>query len=150
MGLDTSHDAWHGAYSAFMRWREKLAEVAGLPPLKMMEGFWEAGVAPYDPATMIFHDPGGKDSVQKFLSGLPIRWECLKPDPLYTLLCHSDCDGEIAAADCGPIADSLERLLPLLSDGDGGGHIGNWRDKTQQFVDGLRRASAANEPLDFH
>jgi hypothetical protein len=33
MGLDTTHDCWHGAYSAFMRWRRKLAEVAGYPPL---------------------------------------------------------------------------------------------------------------------
>lgn len=38
MGLDCSHNAWHGAYSAFMRWRIKLAEVAGLPPLEFMEG----------------------------------------------------------------------------------------------------------------
>ena len=28
MGLDCSHNAWHGAYSAFMRWRQKLADVA--------------------------------------------------------------------------------------------------------------------------
>jgi hypothetical protein len=27
MGLDTTHDAWHGAYSAFMRWREKVGPV---------------------------------------------------------------------------------------------------------------------------
>ena len=25
MGLDCSHGCWHGAYSAFMRWRAKLA-----------------------------------------------------------------------------------------------------------------------------
>lgn len=23
MGLDTSHDCWHGAYSAFTRWRQQ-------------------------------------------------------------------------------------------------------------------------------
>jgi hypothetical protein len=34
--------------------------------------------------------------------------------------------------------------------GDSGGHIGDYRDKTQQFIDGLRRAAAANEPLGFH
>ena len=150
MGLDTSHDAWHGAYSAFKRWREKLAEVAGLPPLMMMEGFWVAGEAPYDPATLIFHDPSGKEAVQRFHSGLPIKWDCLKPDPLHKLLFHSDCDGEIAAEDCGPIADSLEKLLPLLPNGGGGGHIDNWRGKTEQFIKGLREAAAENESLDFH
>jgi hypothetical protein len=29
MGLDTSHDAWHGAYSAFTRWRNTVAAAAG-------------------------------------------------------------------------------------------------------------------------
>jgi len=29
MGLDTSHECWHGAYSAFTRWRHELATVAG-------------------------------------------------------------------------------------------------------------------------
>ena len=29
MGLDTTHDCWHGAYLAFSRWRDQLAEVAG-------------------------------------------------------------------------------------------------------------------------
>lgn len=28
MGLDTSHDCWRGAYSAFNRWRRALAEAA--------------------------------------------------------------------------------------------------------------------------
>jgi len=41
MGLDISHGCWHGAYSAFMRWREKISQVAGLPPLALMEGFYE-------------------------------------------------------------------------------------------------------------
>lgn len=39
MGLDTTHDCWHGAYSAFMRWRRGIAKAAGIP-LDLMEGFW--------------------------------------------------------------------------------------------------------------
>jgi len=38
MGLDVSHDAWHGAYSAFSRFRTQLAEAAGVK-LSQMEGF---------------------------------------------------------------------------------------------------------------
>ena len=119
MGLDTTHDCWHGAYSAFHRWRTKLAEVAGLPPLDSMTGF------------------GGSRS-----------WD--ESDPLTKLLSHSDCDGEIASADCDPLADRLTELLPLLPEGDGGGHIGDWREKTQRFIDGLRRAAAAGEDVEFH
>jgi len=47
-------------------------------------------------------------------------------------------------------AYDLGQLYWQQADSEGGGHIGRWREKTQQFVDGLRRAAAANEPLDFH
>ena len=148
MGLDCSHDAWHGAYSAFHKWRKKIAEVAGLPPLELMEGFY-VGLDQLGLTTpTLFH--GGFESSIRFIDDrLPISWDCLKPNPLYELLAHSDCDGEIEASRCGDIADALEVLIPLLPDVDAGGHIGNWRDKTQQFVDGLRDAYASGEDLRF-
>jgi len=120
MGLDCSHDAWHGAYSAFHRWRCKLAEVAMLPRLENMEGF------------------GGN-----------IAWKPYSRNPLTMLLDHSDCDGQIEPEDCDPLADALEALVPYLPIEDDPGHIGNWQDKTMQFVKGLRAAAAANEPLLF-
>lgn len=150
MGLDCSHNAWHGAYSAFMRWRQKLAEVAGLPPLELMEGFY----APLDVQMLptLYHGPGTREKnyLADMDARLPIKWDCLKPSPLHELLYHSDCEGEIAADRCGPIADALEALIPLLPDEEAGGHIGRWREKTTQFVAGLRAAAAAGEPLDFH
>jgi hypothetical protein len=39
MGLDTTHECWHGAYSSFNLWREKLCEAAGLGNLRDYEGF---------------------------------------------------------------------------------------------------------------
>lgn len=157
MGLDCSHDAWHGAYSAFMRWRTEIAKVAGLPPLELMEGFYaplsgyrEAG---YGTPTIYLGpntDELTRNCITRLESSLPIKWDCLKPSPLHELLNHSDCDGEIAADRCGPIADELEKLIPLLPDGEAGGHIGHWRRKTEQFVKGLREAAVAGEPLDFH
>jgi hypothetical protein len=157
MGLDCSHNAWHGAYSAFMRWRRKLAEVAGLPPLDLMEGFYAPLNSQHLPT--LYHGPttrdrayGGEDS-RPYLADLddrlPIKWDCLKPSALHELLYHSDCDGEIPTERCGPIADALEALIPLLPDGDDGAHIGWWRKKTAQFVAGLRAAAAAGEPLEF-
>lgn len=126
MGLDCSHNAWHGAYSAFMRWRRKIAEVAGIPPLDLMEGFCD-----------------------KTDGGLPIKWECLKPNPLHELLNHSDCDGEIHSENCAAIADELEKLIPLLPEENSIGHIGSWKNKTQEFVDGLRLAAQSGEALRF-
>lgn len=38
MGLDTTHNAWHGPYSSFNRWRHWLAEQIGIP-LELMDGF---------------------------------------------------------------------------------------------------------------
>lgn len=124
MGLDISHDAWHGAYSAFHRWRKRLAEVAGIPDLELMEGFG-------------YGDNTGK-----------IKWESLKERPLHILLNHSDCDGQIEVPDLSPLIEDLTSLLPLL-DGDGGGHIGGYRDKTQQFIDGAKLALEKGQPLLF-
>lgn len=162
MGLDTTHDAWHGAYSAFMRWRCKIAEVAGLPPLELMEGFYNpldtSRRNPACPLPTLYHGPhineasgfDGRDYLANIDERLPIKWDSLKPSPLHELLYHSDCEGEIPAESCGPIADELENLVPLLPEGPAGGHIGVWRDKTEKFIAGLRAAAAAGEPLGFH
>ena len=117
MGLDTSFDCWHGPYSAFMRWRTALAEAAHYPPLMSMEGFQ---LVPTKNCNL---------------------WEDLPDDPLKILLSHSDCDGDIAAEDCLPIAQRLEELAPLM---------GEWSARTLQFATGLREAAAAGEDVNFH
>ncbi len=158
MGLDLSHGAWHGAYSAFNRWRSEIARLAGIP-LGLVEGFYDGG--PPDEA-MTWAGPPSCGPLCKSHLGpllvrwiedaaewLPVKWEALKPDPLHVLLNHSDCDGEIAPADCGPIADRLQELLPLLPTEEDPGHIGNWTEKTQKFIDGLRLAATRGEPITF-
>lgn len=155
MGLDCSHDAWHGAYSAFMRWRTEIAKAAGLPPLELMEGFYSPlPVVPSDstrPPTFYlgFHQEDLVLSCFRRLDdALPIRWGCLKPSALHELLYHSDCDGKINPSRCGPIADALEKLLPKLN-GDYGGHVGDIRAKTETFIKGLRAAAKAKQSLRF-
>lgn len=135
MGLDTSHNCWHGSYPAFMRWRSALAAAAGLPPLGLMEGFCDRKTFPELPS---------------YISArLPISWDAVHcPAPLAELLTHSDCGGTITAASCGPMADALEALLPKLH-GDLGGHVGNVWEKTMIFIDGLRRAAAKGETVRF-
>lgn len=152
MGLDTTHDCWHGAYSAFMRWRQEIAHAAGLPPLDLMEGFYRAseGTDYRDPIYWAKKGLNDEKAFDDLRRRLPIKWESLKPSPLHILLNHSDCEGKIKWKDCGPIADALEELLPALPNGDGGGHIGNWRDKTTSFIAGLRKAHKAKENVEFH
>lgn len=159
MGLDVSHGCWRGAYSAFHRWRSQLAKLAGIP-LPLLEGYYKE---PY-PDSMewaqpreggpLCGDPRGPllyHWVEDITAVLPLEWWPWRDDPLVALLDHSDCDGEIDAADCEPLARRLEELLPLLAElEDDPGHVGNWVAKTQRFIDGLRAAAAAGEAVDFH
>jgi hypothetical protein len=156
MGLDLTHDCWSGAYSAFMRWRTEIAKAAGLPPLELMAGFYSPLRKPEDGRGLFASTPTfyTTEETKQFFTALdallPISWECLKPSPLHILLHHSDCDGDIKWKDCGKIADELEKLLPNLPKEDDPGHIRNWREKTQQFIDGLRAAHKAKENVEFH
>jgi len=142
MGLDTSHGCWHGAYGAFSRWRDKLAEVAGY-------ALWP-----------VIHEPDqfgrgyGRDTVMidwghVTEANLQGEWETTPADPLLVLIAHSDCDGVLRPAQAGPLADRLAELLPLLPDEVAAGHIGHWHTSTQRFIDGLRAAVAADEEVVF-
>ncbi len=179
MGLDVSHDCWHGAYSAFMRWRQEIARAAGIP-LTLMENFYDAPdpglVERTRPRTSAFtvaatggfvadrgsltaaladaaeRGDGGRWErwVSTFSYCLPLKWESFRPDSLHKLLNHSDCDGCIAADDCAPLANRLEELLPLLPAEPDAGHIGDWKQKTQKFIDGLRLAASQGEDVEFY
>ncbi len=154
MGLDISHDTWHGAYSAFHRWREEIALQAGFPPLMLMEGFYPIDRREGDPFRCLYNHPEQKEhasyALEAIRRGLPIKWDKFKDDPLWILLDHSDCDGSLESADALLIAGRLTELLPLLPAEEGGGHIGNWKDKTSQFIEGCKRAGKACERLEFH
>jgi hypothetical protein len=113
MGLDTTHNCWHGSYGSFGRWRKAVADAAGYGNLDAYEGF------------------GGKK-----------QWPDVDDDILAVLLSHSDCDGEILAKDCLPLAIRLERLIVLIKDE-------RWQETTQQFVNGLRLAAELGENVEF-
>ena len=129
MGLDCTHDAFHGSYGAFNRLRQEVAHAIGgsYPPHTVKDldddsWYWGDG---YNQQS----HPG-----------------------LYEFFVHSDCDGEIAPSTCILVADELEALIPLMA-GLGVGHIerdGGHRQVLQRFIDGCRAAAAANEPLEFH
>jgi hypothetical protein len=136
MGLDCSHDAWSGAYSAFHRWRTTLAEIAGYDLVETESG------ARF--ASPVINGNWSPDNYQGHWGGRPPE------DPLLILLVHSDCDGEIEPKDCHWLALRLETLLPKLVEmGDGTGHIRNWATTTERFINGLRSAYELDEPLEF-
>lgn len=168
MGLDCSHGAWHGSYTAFGRWRREIARLCGIP-LDFMEGFYSSNpdsnngimlllrVIEHDEQRMLEvqgypRRPSKEthaESVRRVLAPFPLLWGTLRYDPIHHLLNHSDSEGDISPHKCRLIADRLEQLLPLLPKEDDWGHIGNWQQKTQQFIDGCRLAAAAGEPLRF-
>jgi len=120
MGLDTSHGCWHGSYGAFMRWRMGLHALISDAPgksFKTLEDAWS-------------HGDYADQSV-----------------PINVLMMHSDCDGEIAAKDCGPLADALQNLvdekMPARALYD------EIRPATERFIAGLRKAATAGEAVEF-
>ena len=111
MGLDTTHNAWHGPYSSFNSWRTEICKQAGLGNLREYQGF------------------GGEK-----------QWDEIHP--LYPLLYHSDCDGNIKWKDCKLIADALREILPKISD---------WYvEETTSFINGCMEAYTAKENIEFH
>ena len=141
MGLDTSHDCWSGAYSAFSRWRDELARAAGytFKPFETEFG------------TREFVAEINWDALQpKNYDG---EWDRIPEDPLIILLAHSDCDGEIKAEHAQLIADRLESLLDKLpADEEASGHLSRYgyRGTTERFIEGLRLAAEAGEPVEFY
>lgn len=142
MGLDTTHDCWHGSYSAFGRFREALAQAAGIP-LDLCCGFCE------DRGSL------GPDILTRSLPGLsyhdilklcekspsfPISWEVFTTDPLIYLLDHSDCEGHILHKHTLALAIRLEELV--LSE--------PYAEYAKQFATGLRQAHKSGERVRFH
>lgn len=132
MGLDTSHNCWHGPYSAFTRWRTAVARAAGYDVVQKVEqGF------PFDEVQIDW-----TAITEAHLQG---AWMMTPADPLVVLIAHSDCDGYIHPAQAAPLADRLEALLPQLSDG---GPLSE-QFLTRRFIQGLRLAVARNELVEF-
>ena len=133
MGLDVSHDAWGGAYSAFTRFRNALATAAGYNVEDRS----------------VWLDWGHVEEKNLYGEWDAVPCNTLGPDPLLFLIIHSDCEGHIEPEHCALLADRLEELLPAIGDQDGGGHLGDVGGATRRFITGCRAAAAAGERLEF-
>lgn len=121
MGLDCSHDAWHGPYSQFHRWRVWLGKQIGLP-FELCLGIAPALTDDQRARLDWFGDRSETRciedwSLRKVASDLatgyttPIHLDLMAGHPLYPIFAHSDCDGRINWWDAGRIAVFLAQLL---------------------------------------
>jgi hypothetical protein len=152
MGLDCSHDAFHGAYSAFNRLRQcvcaALGDEASFPP------HWR-----YNKDGSLAEDANGRvlylDGLDADKFYVPDEFTSEDNPGLWLFLTHSDCDGDISPEMCTKVADELEALLPKIEalGWMAGGHIGRdggYATVVRKFIAGCRAAAAAGEALDFH
>lgn len=128
MGLDTTHNCWHGPYTSFHDWRCAVAKAAGIPDLEQ------------------YHRDHRTDS-EEHLYGL--YWNMPKGGPLAILLRHADNEGYILAHHCEPLADALTELLPNL-DGPDSGDDWSMYQLTERFIEGLRDAAENGQNVEFH
>lgn len=151
MGLDTTHGAWHGPYSLFNTFREKLAEFYGIP-LTLMEGFYytEGLLSPFGMIQLAVEKlAAASDQWEALTKHLPLRWESFKPNPIHELLNHSDCDGELSPDSCLLIADELAQVIKSVEDNSNGVDRQWFLECLIRFEAGCREAAAKNEVLEF-
>ena len=143
MGLDTTHGAFHGAYSAFNRFRQVIAEAAGgsYPPHKtpLIIG----GEEVTNPDDGMWYVPDW-DEFQIAHPGLS------------AFFVSNDCEGQFSPETCKQMADEIEALLPeikfVASRHIAAGHLerdGGYVKVAERYIAGCRAAHAANEALEY-
>jgi hypothetical protein len=147
MGLDTTHDAFHGAYSAFNSLRQEVCHaIGGSYPPHFLRNY--DGDLAKDANGSVIYDRSLDE--QRFY--LPDDFTEEDNPGVWEFLKHSDCDGDIAPELCSVMADELDKIVPKMRE-DGVGHIaarGGFRAVLVKFVAGLRAAAAEGVPLGFH
>jgi len=140
MGLDTTHNAWHGPYGSFSRWREALVKAAGYETILRKDS---TGYTYTDYDIPEWNDDLTNDEVQG-------KWKRELDEPLIYLLWHSDCDGYIKPKQAKKIVKRLKELLPKLSEASSYDRKFSDRGRTEQFIAGLEAAIAEDKKVKFH
>lgn len=146
MGLDTTHGAFRGAYSAFNRFRKIVAEaIGGSYPPHISPLVCSDGDIIVSPDQNRFYVPGSWKTFQVEQPGLS------------AFLLSNDCEGEFAPEICKQMADELEAILPeierLEKSKDDWGHIsrdGGFLAVTKRYIEGCRLAHSENENLRYY
>ena len=144
MGLDTSHNCWHGAYSSFGTWREDIARVLGWGTEEYQYGPSYAVPGPYQHLIARPLGTSTLDNEWELQTPLFGVWQDDPDDVIMVLMLHSDCDGIIPTRFCQPLA---ERLLGIANQQQ----TLSWlQEATEQFATGLLVAASRGEDVDFH
>lgn len=120
MGLDTTHDCWHGSYGSFKAFRDAVADAA-------MEVYG--------------YKPDYEEHPSRAFYGW---WDEDHPysNVLDVFFVHSDCEGFIFPYDAQDLFPALTRLLAVMDEG--------WMRHLAQFIVGLKQAVDAWEIVEFH
>ena len=148
MGLNCTHNAFDGAYSAFNRFRQAVCFIIGgsYPPHYL-----------YQPDGQLT-EVDGHIVYQKELDENRFYWgegRTPKENPgLWEFLTHSDCDGSISPSMCKKVANELEELVPAMRElnWEAHGHLernGGYAATLEQFIAGCRAAHKARQSLKF-
>ena len=118
MGLDTTHNAWHGSYTGFSRWRTAVANAAGCPWAWTTTTPSPRAVSPTcQPLDEVYTVDGETDIVrwsEHYDNSVWLgQWDNDPEDVIDVLLMHSDCEGIIPWRFTQPLADRLTDLLPM-------------------------------------
>lgn len=119
MGLDTSHNCWHGLYSSFNRFRYTLAAQIGID-LDEYIGYNEKGTKHLDSI---------KHGIEPLLN-------------------HSDCEGKLKITECRTVLNGLNLIIEKMIH-EGKEPYYNFRSEVEQFAKGLREAIEKREQVKF-
>lgn len=160
MGLDTTHDAFHGGYAGFTIMREALLIAAG----------HRLDTEEYPPRCS-WNGPPNVDDENPAENGDRAAWNRAELgdidrdewpwDPVLYLWAHQDCDGIIKPAMAAAIADRLTELLPKIEEATKAfapawtmeARPADGRNTTalvERFAKGCRAAADAGENVEFH
>lgn len=152
MGLDTTHNCWHGSYGGFKEFRELVGRAAGLPYRVITDpDDYDKGGYTVDIDWDLYTD-----------ENLHGRWRKKKPvwqqkgdiygtprqDDVLYLIVHSDCDGQLRRGYLSALRDRLIELEPEY-DRLAAGNV-YARDDLRCFISGLEAAIEAGEHVSFH
>lgn len=149
MGLDTTHDCWHGAYSGFAVFRELVGRAAGLP--------YRVSERQYGDGIRHTLDIDWEQITDAQIDGDWIEPPCIERvgydpplrDPVLYLLIHSDCEGKLRCKYLKELKARLEELEPAYDQLVNGHEDGWYKRRLRQFIDGLALAIKKGDDVAF-
>lgn len=136
MGLDTTHNCWHGSYTGFSHWRNMVAATID----------WKISTDGH------YGIPEDRIPDQQPMGGYPNSvylgiWSNDPADVIDVLMVHSDCEGIIPHRFTLPLAQRLLQVADRMIEDE----VDQWYiDAARDFASGLMRAHRANEDVEFH